>query len=339
MSDLEFTETSPAQVDEIPAELPVLPLKETVVFPDSMTPLAIGQERSIALVDDVVGGERLLALVTVRDAEVDAPGWDDLYDIGTAAVVHKMIRVPDGTLRILVQGLRRIRLEEPVADEPYLVARFEPVPDHAEDSRELEALLRNAQGLFGRIIGLAPYLPEELQIAAANTEDASGLCNLVASTLRLKTEEKQRILELADNEERLREVSKLLNRELDVFELGTKIQSQVQSELEKGQREFFLRQQLKAIQEELGEGDPEQADANELRERLDALELPEDARKAADRELARLERLPAAAAEYGVIRTYLDWLATLPWESRRPTISTSTARARSSTRTTTTSTR
>jgi ATP-dependent Lon protease len=313
MSEIEFTETQPAEVDEIPAELPVLPLKETVVFPDSMTPLAIGQERSIRLVDDVVGGERLLALVTVRDAEVEAPGWDDLYEIGTAAVVHKMIRVPDGTLRILVQGLRRVRLEEPIVDEPYLVARFSPVPDEAEESRELEALLRNAQGLFGRIIGLAPYLPEELQIAAANVDDASGLCNLVASTLRLKTEEKQLTLELADTEERLREISKILNRELEVFELGTKIQSQVQSELEKGQREFFLRQQLKAIQEELGEGDPEQADVNELRERLDALELPEDVRKAADRELARLERLPAAAAEYGVIRTYLDWLATLPW--------------------------
>ncbi|HEY3576532.1 MAG TPA: endopeptidase La [Gaiellaceae bacterium] len=318
MSELEFTETPPAQVDEIPAELPVLPLKETVVFPDSMTPLAIGQERSIALVDDVVGGERLLALVTVRDAGVEAPGWGDLYDIGTAAVVHKMIRVPDGTLRILVQGLRRIRLEEPVTDDPYLVARFESVPDEAEQSRELEALLRNAQGLFGRIIGLAPYLPEELQIAAANIEDASGLSNLVASTLRLKTEEKQLILELADSEERLREISKILNRELEVFELGTKIQSQVQSELEKGQREFFLRQQMKAIQEELGEGDPEQADANELRERLDALELSEDVRKAADRELARLERLPSAAAEYGVIRTYLDWLATLPWGVTTP---------------------
>ncbi len=320
MSEIEFTETPPAQVDEIPAELPVLPLKETVVFPDSMTPLAIGQERSIELVDDVVGGERLLALVTVRDADVEAPGWSDLYEIGTAAVVHKMIRVPDGTLRILVQGLHRIRLEEPVTDDPYLVARFAPVPDEAEESRELEALLRNAQGLFGRIIGLAPYLPEELQIAAANIEDASGLCNLVASTLRLKTEEKQRILELADAEERLREVSKILNRELDVYELGTKIQSQVQSELEKGQREFFLRQQLKAIQEELGEGDPEQADANELREQLDALELPEDVRKAADRELARLERLPSAAAEYGVIRTYLDWLATLPWGVTTPDV-------------------
>ncbi len=318
MNEIEFTETPPEQVDEIPAELPVLPLKETVVFPDSMTPLAIGQERSIRLVDDVVGGERLLALVTVRDAELEAPGWDDLYEIGTAAVVHKMIRVPDGTLRILVQGLRRIRLEEPVADDPYLVARFAPIPDETEESRELEALLRNAQGLFGRIIGLAPYLPEELQIAAANVDDASGLCNLVSSTLRLKTEEKQLILELADTKERLREVSKILNRELQVYELGTKIQSQVQSELEKGQREFFLRQQLKAIQEELGEGDPEQADANELRERLDALELPEDVRKAADRELARLERLPSAAAEYGVIRTYLDWLATLPWGVTTP---------------------
>jgi ATP-dependent Lon protease len=318
MSEIEFTDTAPAQVDEIPAELPVLPLKETVVFPDSMTPLAIGQERSIRLVDDVVGGERLLALVTVRDPEVEAPGWEDLYEIGTAAVVHKMIRVPDGTLRILVQGLRRIRIDEPLGDDPYLVARVAPVPDDEEESREIEALTRNAQGLFGRIIGLAPYLPEELQIAAANVEDASSLCNLVASTLRLKTEEKQLILELADADERLREVSKILNRELDVFELGTKIQSQVQSELEKGQREFFLRQQLKAIQEELGEGDPEQADANELRERLDALELPEDVRKAADRELARLERLPAAAAEYGVIRTYLDWLATLPWGVTTP---------------------
>jgi ATP-dependent Lon protease len=318
MSEIEFEETTGAQIDEIPAELPVLPLKETVVFPDSMTPLAIGQERSIRLVDDVVGGERLLALVTVREADVEAPGWADLYEIGTAAVVHKMIRVPDGTLRILVQGLRSIRLEEPLTDDPYLVARFSALPDEAEQSRELEALLRNAQSLFGRIIGLAPYLPDELQIAAANIEDAGGLCNLVASTLRLKTEEKQRILEVEDTEERLREVSKILNRELEVFELGTKIQSQVQSELEKGQREFFLRQQLKAIQEELGEGDPERADANELRERLDELELPEDVRKAADRELARLERLPSAAAEYGVIRTYLDWLATLPWGVTTP---------------------
>jgi ATP-dependent Lon protease len=319
MSEIELTEAPAAgQIDELPPELPVLPLKDTVVFPDSMTPLAIGQERSIRLVDDVLGGERLLALVTVRDPEVEVPGWNDLYEIGTAAVVHKMIRVPDGTLRVLVQGVHRIRIEEPVADDPYLVARFSVVPGDAEESREVEALTRNAQDLFVRIIGLAPYLPEELQIAAANVDDADALCNLVASTLRLKTEDKQAILGLADAEERLREVSKILNRELEVFELGTKIQSQVQSELDKGQREFFLRQQLKAIQEELGEGDPEQAEANELRERLDSLDLSEEVRKAADRELTRLERLPAAAAEYGVIRTYLDWLATLPWGVTTP---------------------
>jgi ATP-dependent Lon protease len=318
MNEIDFTETQPTQVDEIPDELPVLPLKETVVFPDSMAPLAIGQERSIRLVDDVVGDDRLLALVTVRDSDVEVPDWRHLYEIGTAAVIHKMIRVPDGTLRILVQGLGRIRLEEPVAGDPYLVARFSTLPREEKETTQLEALLRNAQGLFGRIIGLAPYLPEELSIAAANVDDASSLCNLVASTLRLKTEEEQLVLELADTEERLREVTKILNRELEVFELGTKIQSQVQSQLEEGQREFFLRQQLKAIQEELGEGDPEQADVNELREQLGSLDLSEDVRKAADRELARLERLPAAAAEYGVIRSYLDWLATLPWSVTTP---------------------
>jgi ATP-dependent Lon protease len=177
----------------------------------------------------------------------------------------------------------------------------------------VEALTRNVQSLFARIIGLVPYLPEELSIAAANVDDPSALCHLVASTLRLKTDEKQKLLELVSVDQRLREVSRILNRELEVFELGTKIQSQVQSELEKGQREFFLRQQMKAIQEELGEGDPEQAEMAELRGRIEALELPEEVEKAANRELSRLERLPSAAAEYGVIRTYLDWIATLPW--------------------------
>jgi ATP-dependent Lon protease len=298
---------------ELPATLPVLPLKETVVFPESMTPLAIGQERSIKLVDDVVAGDRLLVLVTVRDEDVDIPTWDDLYGIGTAAVVHKMIRVPDGTLRILVQGIRRVRLERRVQEDPYLTGEFVEFPDVVPDTKEVEALTRNVQGLFARIIALVPYLPEELQIAAANVDDPSALCHLVASTLRLKTEEKQHLLELVDVEERLREVSLILNRELEVFELGTKIQAQVHSELEKGQREFFLRQQLKAIQDELGEADPEQAEIQELRERLEALDLPEDVSKAAFRELARLERLPPVAAEYGVIRTYLDWIVTLPW--------------------------
>jgi ATP-dependent Lon protease len=307
-------EVEPAAEDiEVPALLPLLPLKETVVFPDSMTPLAIGQERSIKLIDDVVSGEQMLALVTVRNDDVEEPGFDDLYEVGTAAIVHKMIRVPDGTLRVLVQGLRRVRLTERAGEEPYLVGTFTDVPDTAEESREVEALVRNVQSLFGRIIGLVPYLPEELQLAATNVDDPSALAHLVASTLRLKTDEKQKLLEEADVEQRLRHVTSILNRELEVLELGSKIQSQVQSEMEKGQREFFLRQQLKAIQDELGEGDPEQAELAELRERVEAADLPEEARKAADRELGRLERLPSAAAEYGVIRTYLDWILSLPW--------------------------
>jgi len=297
----------------IPAVLPVLPLRETVVFPESMTPLAIGQERSVRLVDDVVAGDRMLALLTSKNAEQEAPGFDETYEIGTAAVIHKMIRVPDGTLRVVVQGLRRIRRVAEVQSEPYLVGEFVEVPDEVVESREVEALTRNVQALFARIIGLVPYLPEELQLAAANVEDGSALCHLVASTLRIKTEEKQALLETANVEERLRDTSRILNRELEVFELGTKIQSQVQSEIEKGQREFFLRQQLKAIQEELGESDPERAEVEELRERLAESNAPDDVRKAAERELGRLERLPAAAAEHGVIRTYLEWILTLPW--------------------------
>jgi ATP-dependent Lon protease len=315
MTDLTFE--APGEIEtelELPAQLPVLPLKETVVFPQSMTPLAIGQERSVRLIDDVVAGDRLVALVTARDASVDTPGWDDIYEIGTVAVIHKMIRVPDGTLRILVGGLHRIRTVERLSDDPYLVARIEAVPDENDDTPEVEALTRNVQGLFSKIIGLAPYLPEELQLAATNVDDPSALAHLVASTLRtIPTDERQRLLETVDVEQRLRQVSAILSREVEVFELGSKIQSQVQSEMEKGQREYFLRQQLKAIQEELGEGDPEQAEMKELRERLESLALPEEARKAAERELSRLERLPAAAAEYGVIRSYLEWILTLPW--------------------------
>jgi ATP-dependent Lon protease len=315
VSDVTFETPEPAEQHiQFPAVLPVLPLKETVVFPQSMTPLAIGQERSVQLIDDVVAGDRLLALITAKDASAESPTWDDIYDVGTVALVHKMIKVPDGTLRILVQGLERIKLENRLDTDPYLLGEFSALPDVLIETPEVEALTRNVQGLFARIIGLAPYLPEELQLAAANVEDPSALSHLVASTLRtIKTEERQEILEEVNVEQRLRLVSQILNRELEVFELGSRIQSQVQSEMEKGQREYFLRQQLKAIQQELGEDDPEAAEVNELREQLDALDLPEDVRRAAERELGRLEKLPPAAAEYGVIRTYLEWVLTLPW--------------------------
>ena len=224
MSELNLEEQLEQGEVEIPSVLPILPLKETVVFPQSVSPLAIGQERSIKLVDDVVDGERMLALVTARDSEIEEPGWDDLHEIGTAAVVHKMIRVPDGTLRILVQGVGRIRLESRVQDEPYLVGEFAEVPDVVEESPELEALIRSVQNEFGRLISLVPYLPAELELAAANIDDPSALSHLVASTLRLKTEEKQRLLEEADVATRLREILAILGRELEVVELGSKIQ-------------------------------------------------------------------------------------------------------------------
>jgi ATP-dependent Lon protease len=313
VTELNFEEPLETTDVEIPSTLPVLPLKETVIFPQSVSPLAIGQERSVRLVDDVLEGERMLALVTVKTEDVEQPGWDDLYEIGTAAVVHKMIRVPDGTLRILVQGLSRIQLERRAQDEPYLVGEFSVVPDEIEETPELEALTRSVQTEFGRLISLVPYLPSELELAAANIDDPSALSHLVASTLRLKTEEKQSLLEERNVSERLRDVLRILGRELEVVELGTKIQTQVQSELEKGQREYFLRQQLKAIQEELGEGDEQQAELAELREQVAEKNLPEDTRRAVERELARLEKLPPAAAEYGVIRTYLDWILSLPW--------------------------
>ena len=313
-----MTDLMEEQIDvddlELPSQLPLLPLKDTVVFPDSVLPLAIGQARSVRLVEDVVSGNRLIALVASKDRELEQPGWDDLYEIGTAAVVQKMIRVPDGSLRILVQGISRIRLLDRLQDEPYLVGRFVEVDDVYEESPEAQALTQNVQTLFARLIGLVPYLPEELALAAANVDDPSALCHLVASTLRLKTDEKQQLLELDDVEKRLRGVLVILNRELEVAELGSKIQNQVMSEMESSQREYFLRQQLKAIQEELGEGDPEQAEITELRDRANELKLPEDARKAVDRELGRLEKLPAASAEYGVIRTYLEWILSLPWD-------------------------
>jgi ATP-dependent Lon protease len=297
----------------LPAALPVLPLRDMVTYPDTLTPLAVGQERSIRLVNDVLSGERMLVMVTSRDPSLDEPGPGELYDVGVAGVVARMLKVPDGSVRILVQGTERVRISEFIAERPYLVARIDEVPDRIEESAELEALTRNVQRTFSEIIEQIPYLPEELQLAVTNIEDPSALCHLIAGSLRIPTDEKQRLLEEVDVGRRLRSLSEILARELEVIQLGSKIQSQVQSEIEKGQREYYLREQLKAIQDELGEGDERQAEMNELRERIDAAGLPEDARKQADRELARLEKLPPAAAEYGVIRTYLEWLTELPW--------------------------
>jgi ATP-dependent Lon protease len=306
-------EEAARQAEPLPDALPVLPLRETVTYPDTLTPLAVGQERSIKLVNDVLSGDRMLAMVASKDPELDAPGPDDLYGVGVAGTVARMMKVPDGTLRILVQGSERIRITGYVSEQPYLVARIEEVPDELEPSTELEALTRNVQSTFTQIIEAIPYLPEELQLAVANLDEPSALSHLIAGALRIATEEKQELLETVDVNRRLRRLSEILTRELEVVQLGSKIQSQVESEIDKGQREYFLRQQLKAIQEELGEGDEQQAEITELRERIEQAGLPEEAQKAAERELSRLEKLPPVAAEYGVIRTYLEWLVDLPW--------------------------
>jgi ATP-dependent Lon protease len=297
----------------LPEGLPVLPLKDAVAFPNTLTPLAIGQERSIKLVNDVLAGERMLVMVASKNPELDAPGPDDLYRVGVAGTVARMIKVPDGTLRILVQGGQRVRLTDFVATEPYLVGRIEEEPDIVEESPELTALTRNVQATFSQIIEQVPYLPEELQVAVANLDDPAELSYMIAGALRIKTEERQELLEERDLAKRLRRLLELLTRESELISLGSRIQSQIQSEMDSAQREYFLRQQLKAIQEELGETDEQAAEAQELRERIEQTDLPEVVRKQAERELSRFERLPPQAAEHGVIRTYLEWIVELPW--------------------------
>jgi ATP-dependent Lon protease len=306
----------PVEVDvqaTLPEALPVLPLRDSVAFPDTVMPLAVGQERSIKLLNDVLGGNRMLVMVATNDPEKEEPGPDDLYRVGVVGVVARMLKVPDGTVRILVQCGQRVELGDFVATQPYLVARISELPDEVIPSPELEALVRNVQATFSRIIEELPYLPEELQMAVANVDDPAELAHMIAASLRIKTEDKQRLLEELGVTKRLRLLSEILARELELVEIGSRIQSQVQSEMDRGQREYFLRQQLRAIQEELGEVDEQEAEAQELRKLLEEANLPEHVWKVAERELGRFERLPPQSAEHGVIRTYLEWLATLPW--------------------------
>ncbi|MFL5903722.1 MAG: endopeptidase La [Solirubrobacteraceae bacterium] len=307
-------DTPPDLSAALPRVLPVLPLRETVPFPETVAPLAVGQPRSVALVNDALGSNRLLVMVASKDPANEEPGQDDLYRVGVVGTIARMLRAPDNTLRILVQGGVRVRLDEFVQTEPYLTAVISELPDLLRESPELTALERNVQQTFTEIIQHVPYLPEELQMAVANLDDAAALSHLIAGSLRIDTAEKQELLEETDVAARLRRLSTILARELEVISIGSRIQSQVQSEVDRGQREFILRQQLKAIQEELGELDEQGAEAKELREQLDAIDLPDDVRKQAERELSRLERLPPAAAEHGVIRSYLEWIASLPWD-------------------------
>ena len=299
----------------LPARVGVLPLRDSVTFPELVIPLNVGQPRSLELINDVLRGDRSIVLLGARDPEMETPGPDQLYSVGVLGSIARMVRLPDGTLRVLIQGGPRVRVTEWTQTEPYLVAAVEHARDRVRESAQLEALARNVQRTFSSIVGQVPYLPEELQVMVANVDDPVMLSHLISGALRLPTEEKQALLEELDVTKRLRRLSEILARELEVVTLDTEIQSQVQSELQKGQRDFYLRQQLKAIQDELGEGDEAQAEAKELREQLEALRLPEEVSKQVERELGRLERLQPAMAEYGVVRTYLEWIASLPWDT------------------------
>src|SRR5919202_1290898 len=298
----------------VPSELPILPLKGTVVFPLTVVPLAAGQARSLRLIDDVINGDRLVGLVMQKDANQDSAGPDDVYQIGALGVIHQMMRVPDGTVRLAIQGLERIRLGEFTQEEPYLKARVEHAPEAVEDTLEVQALVRNALDLFQRLVSLVANLPDELLTAAINVEEPQHLVYFIASNLRgLDAEQRQRLLELDDVKAKLEMLNGFMAKELEVLELGKKLQSDVQEEVSKSQREYFLREQLKAIQRELGETNEQEAEAAEYRKKIDEAGMPEEAEKEARRELDRLTKLPPAAAEYGVIKTYLDWLTSLPW--------------------------
>jgi len=314
--------TQPEQAEEeqtqagrpdIPDELPILPLRGLVVYPQTAVPLTIGQPRSVRLVDDVVSGERLIGLVASRDPELEAPGPKDLYTVGTVAAIHRLFRAPDGTIRLLVQGIARFRLGEFVQEEPYLKAKVEPFPETLEEGLEVEALARNVRDQFARIADLIPSIPGELVASVTSLEDPLQTVYTVANFQRMDLEEAQEILELDPISAKLKKLIAILVREVEMLEIGQKIQNEARSEIEKMQREYFLREQLKAIQRELGEGDEQAAEIEEFRQKIEAAGMSEEAEKQARRELDRLSRLPTAAAEYGVIRTYLDWLVSLPW--------------------------
>ncbi len=300
----------------IPAELPILPLRGVVVYPMMWLPLTVGQERSIRLVDDALvesADQRIIGLFTSEDAEVEEPNPEQVYAVGTAALVHRMLRTPDGTIRLIVQGIERIRVRRYLQAQPYLRAEVEVIPDDEEPSLEQEALMRTTLDLFRRLVSLVPHMPEELETAAINASSPRQLAYLVAASTRMEYVQAQEILEINPVTAKLQKLNTIVSKELEVLELGRKIQSQAQDEMSKMQREYYLREQLKAIQKELGEGDEQEAEVQEFERRIVAAGMPEEAEKEAKRELDRMRKMPTQAAEYSVIKTYLDWMVSLPW--------------------------
>jgi ATP-dependent Lon protease len=313
-SDDQETLNQEALIGRIPSELPILPLRGLVVYPETAVPLSIGQPRSIRLVDDVLSADdRLIGLVTSKDPQDELPGPEGLYRVGTVASVHRLFRAPDGTIRLLVQGITRFIIREFVQEEPYLKAKIQLSPVRAERDLEIDALTRQARDQFAEITNLVPAVPQELVDAVMTLDDPLQVVYTVANFQRLELTEAQELLELNSVSEKLHKLVNFLTREMEMLEIGQRIQNQARSEIEKVQREYFLREQMKAIRSELGEEDDQTVEIDEFRRQIDEADMPDEANKQARRELERMSNLPSAAAEYGVIRTYLDWMVSLPW--------------------------
>lgn len=297
----------------IPEELPILPLRGTVLYPDLILPIMVGRKKSVKLIDDAMDSDRIIGVITQKKSEIEDPKESDLYTVGVAALILRMIRELDGSQRVIVQGISRIRVREYVQREPYFKVRSEVIDENIVHGVEIEALMMNLKNLFQRAVELAPYLTSELGTMVSNIKSPSILADLIASNLNISTSEKQGILETFDIRERLTKVHLFLNKEVQVLELGNKIQSQVKEDMDRTQREYYLREQLKAIKKELGELDEHSTEIKELKEKIKKAKMPPEALAAAEKELERLAKIPPASAEYTVSRTYLDWLVELPW--------------------------
>ena len=298
---------------DLPTQLPVLPLSDVVVFPHMVAPLLVSNAQSIRLIDDVVAGNRLLVVTLQTDPDAEQPRADQLHPYGCIARVVRMLKFPDDSVRVLIHGLKRARLVHVQADTPYLQAQLTPLDDELEDSLETAALARNAANQFQEIISLSPSLPDELKVAVVNIEDPSKLADVIAANLNLPLQDKQRLLEAVRVKLRLTLLTSLLNREVEVLHLGSEIQSKVSTAISQSQREYFLREQLKAIQKELGETGEQGSEIKELRDKIDKAQMPPEVKKVAIKEVDRLATITPAAAEYTVSRSYLDWLIAVPW--------------------------
>lgn len=305
----------PTEISKDSDIVPILPLRGVVVYPQTAVPLTIGQQRSIRLVDDVVSGSRMIGLVAAMDPNKETPEPSDLYQIGTLSSIHRLLRAPDGSIRLLVQGAERFRILEIIQTEPYITARVERIPETVEDGLEIEALARNARDQFSFIADLIPSFPKELVTSITTIEDALRTVYQIANFQRIELDEAQTLLEIDSTAEKLRRLVAFLVRETEVLQLGQKIQNEARSEIDKVQREYFLREQLKAIQKELGDRDEQSVEVDEFRKKIHEAKMPAEAEKQSLGELDRLSKLPSSSAEYGVIRTYLDWLVSIPWST------------------------